>query len=185
MNQTPVILAIDLGKNGGMAVEIAEKTCVWKMPETPEKTVALFRRLKNQIPDLSAVIEKVNFHHEGDAATRSATAAMNAGFVYGVLMALGIPIIDEPSPQEWMKVVVPDRPKALTKAEREGKSKDLIKQLNAKRKQERKNYIKDKVEKEFPNVQTVTTDGTVREQKVTLWNSDALGLLLYAQKRGL
>lgn len=138
-------LACDPGVNGALAVDLNGKVVVHKCPETQAEVVDLIFELAelarvNDWP-IKGIIEKVH-SMPGNGVASTWKFACNYATWQTSLIAAKIPF-KEVTPQKWMKALG-------------GCPKD---------KKERKNYIKDKAQKWFPDI------------KVTLWSSDALMLL--------
>jgi hypothetical protein len=153
------IIAIDPGASGGIAYSICGTVRAIKMPATMTE---IYDTLEAVVIDaggadnVDAVIEAVGFM-PGDGGKGTFTFGSHAGHLDMGLYALGIPVT-KVSPATWQK------PLALPV--------DPVKGLNGKqlaeRKRVRKNLIKDKMQRAYPQV------------KVTLAVSDALGIYDWA-----
>jgi hypothetical protein len=124
-----------------------------KMPDTLQD---LYEALYDitQLPGKDLLLmEQVGKHRLGNSAQSSATFAKHVGHLEMAMIALKIPVITV-TPTVWMKEVVPGRPKGVDPS-----------QVRA-----RKNYIKDKMQRRFP------------DQKVTLAKADAYAMLAYLMK---
>lgn len=163
------IMTIDPGANGGIAIEANTLVSVFKIPVTLAGKVDILTRLQREYPGIKCWMEKGSTHRKGNAATRSATFAEHVGELRGIMATLGIPFTGV-TPQTWMRIF-PDRPKSPHEDELRGLSAQEQTALQNQRRRERKNYIKEKVQKEFHVI------------TVHLWNADALGILMWAQER--
>ena len=163
-----MIVAIDPGQRGAIVSWDEGKIEFWD-------DARLQVELEKSRRDIRIYLEDVGMHIRGDSASRSVLFARMIGRLEGMITTLGYEI-KYVRPQVWLQVVAPDRPKSLTKKEREawiatlGKRAVLegIKRANAARKRARKRYIKELMQARFPNL------------RVTLDNADALGILSYA-----
>jgi hypothetical protein len=142
-------IAIDPGWSGSLAVNYTgDLTEAYKCPDTQKEIIDLVQEMKElSLSDghpISAVIEKVHAM-PGNGVTSTWKFASNYATWQAALLAFKIPY-EEIRPNDWMKKLggVPS-----------GKDK----------KKERKNYIKDKMQKKYPDL------------KVTLINADALAML--------
>lgn len=106
MNYT--VISIDPGANGAI-VEYRPydspglQVRVHKMPETPKDIYSKLASIQNQSDECVCVIEKVGFHVKGNNASASCKFARHCGHLEMALIALGIPIVEEVTPQKWMK----------------------------------------------------------------------------------
>lgn len=138
-------IAIDPGASGGIACSYdGSSPIVMKMPDTPKDIHDLIYGLAIHHAEVRAIVEKVGMHRQGNNASASCKFARHCGHIEMALLALGIPF-EEVTPQKWMKSLG----------------------VMPKEKQDRKNHIKDLMQRKYPNI------------KVTLWSADALGILHY------
>jgi hypothetical protein len=147
-----VIIAIDPGSvSGGIAWQDTDgRVFADSMPEGLSEIYSYLKGLVVMV-DRECVIERVGTYVKGNAGPAAATFARHCGHLDAILYALSIPVVDNPTPGQWMKAM--GVPKFTG--------------TPARQKQLRKNWIKDKVSRRFPHL------------KVTLSTSDALGLLAY------
>lgn len=151
------IIAIDPGKNGGIASLEKEDVTSYPMPETDGDVLDLISNIKirsiNEWSDVVCYVEHVGGYAGGAGSTGSAmfNFGMGFGFLKGVLMTLKIKIILV-RPQVWQKVF------------------HLGTASTCASKTEWKNKLKAEAQRLFP------------EQKVTLKTADALLLLEYARR---
>lgn len=96
---TPII-AIDPGKKGGIAYHDDEVTLIYEMPETDTEILKLFKDLFVDVIGAVVYLEKVH-SMPGMGAPSVFTFGYGVGFLKGVLLTLGVPII-EVTPQKWM-----------------------------------------------------------------------------------
>ena len=173
------LIAIDPGKTGAIVKAFLNKDNVWedigifKMPDTLkgiieliEDLTALFKSETSKI----CYIEKVGEHRQGNDASSSVTLSKHYGFLTGVLMTLRIKIAEEVDPRVWEREIAGPSKKYATKL------KDItdIKKRNREayaRKKERKQRIKDKVQKLYPDL------------KITNDTADAVGILEYGIRK--
>lgn len=140
-----LLIAIDPGASGGIAVaRDGVLRTVLKMPDTPKDICDMLNGLRTVHCNVSAIVEKVGMHRQGNNASASCKFARHCGHIEMALIALGIPF-EEVTPQKWMKSLG----------------------VMPKEKQARKNHIKDIVQRRYPSI------------KATLWNADALGILIH------
>lgn len=143
------IIAIDPGKSGGIAVKFPKGTVlVFNCPDSfyemfwlLHEQVNLLSEHANGVENILGVLEKVHAM-PGQGVTSMFTFGQGYGAWQMALIALKIPYIEVP-PQTWMK-----------------KLGTLPKE-----KKERKNCIKDMMQKRYPNI------------KVTLNTADALAIM--------
>lgn len=142
-------IAIDPGASGGIVAAGDDgRPVALKMPDTPKDIYDLLYGLAIHHSAVRAIVEKVGMHRQGNNASASCKFARHCGHIEMALIALGIPF-EEPTPQKWMKSLG----------------------VMPKDKTERKNRIKDLMQRKYPNI------------KVTLWNADALGILTYTLEK--
>jgi len=153
-------VAIDPGATGGIVWYDDSNLLISRnMPDSLEGFISILRSLGGY----TVYLENVGTYMPGNSGPAAVTFARHCGQIDGVLETLGMKTI-RVRPQEWMKSM------PLTKFDpipRNTPEADRKKELG-KRKIVRKNEIKEYVAARFPLV------------KVTLKNSDSLGLLLYA-----
>ena len=109
-------------------------------------------------------LERVGGYMPGDSAPSSVKFGRHMGHLEMGLLAANIPVILNPTPAKWQAFFIGKQ--SYTKIPKSTPDK-VRKQILAKRKTERKNKIKAKAQAQFPHL------------RVTLKNSDALGLLQY------
>lgn len=133
MNYT--VIAIDPGANGAI-IEYRPndspglQVSVHKMPDTPRDIYEKLASIQNQSDECVCIIEKVGFHVKGNNASASCKFARHCGHLEMALIALSIPIVEEVTPQKWMK------------------SMGTL----PKDKAERKNAIKSAMQKRYPSI---------------------------------
>lgn len=160
MNDDVVLrIAIDPGANGAIAWEYKGEVSVQKMPDTPTGILECLKYV-HDIGKIKAEcqVERVGGYMPGNSGPAAVTFARHCGHIDMALIALGIPTLTPVSPQVWQKAVCGSLPKAHPKAGERAK---------AHVKQERKNVIKDLMQRRYPHL------------KVTLVTADALGILTY------
>lgn len=100
---TDVFIAIDPGKNGGVAWRSSGGTDTVAMPQTPFELARLLRGLSIMAVNVDCVIERVHAM-PGDGGSSAFTFGENFGQIQGVLAATGIPYRFV-TPQTWQKKV--------------------------------------------------------------------------------
>jgi len=146
-----IIMAIDPGLSGGIAWWDGEEAYSEKTPPTIKELYDFLSIFTGR--GTTVMMEKVGKHRLGNSAQSSATFAKHVGHLEMALIACELPT-HEVTATGWMKVVVPGRPKGI----------------EPKQVRDRKNYIKDQMQRRFPYL------------KVTLATADALGIMEYAVK---
>jgi len=136
------------------------------MPDSMTELADFIRQ--PQFAGYSAIVELVGGYMPGNSGPAAVTFARHCGHIDAVLYCAGIPTLKPVSPQTWMKSMG-----TLPKAERAPKGataevKAQYRKLAAKAKQERKNTIKERMQRLYPHL------------KVTLATADALGILTWA-----
>lgn len=99
-----MILAIDPGKNGGLAwqMQTGSPECL-PMPQTDGDVVSTIQSLTSTSIQRIAYIEKVGgFCGKGQPGSAMFNFGHGRGVIMGALMAFGWRII-EPTPQQWQK----------------------------------------------------------------------------------
>lgn len=185
-----MILAVDPGKKGGIAIADSRGVHVYKMPETQGDIINIIRRHTRQSNeatqekdmDKDAYVEQIVKHMgEGIPASTMAVYASNWGFILGALMFAGwsVNIIGS---KEWQKALglggtgrhaAPKLAKGasvLAKRQHE-EEKKKIKNVNAGLKRDWKNKLKGEAQRLFP------------DHCATLSTADALLILRYAMLR--
>lgn len=174
-----MILGIDPGASGGIAIDDGNTYRCLPMPKTEGDVVALIREL-NSNPNAErkvAYMEKLVLHMgPGIPASTMAVYAGSYYFIMGCLMTLGwrIEIV---TPQNWQKALglgITGRQKANTMAmtaQEAAAEKKRIKLVNARLKAEWKRKLKSRAQQLFPDC------------AATLDTADALLILRYAQLR--
>ena len=156
-----MLIAIDPGLSGSIVCKTDGRVHAFKMPDTRKDLWLLILSLKTD--DAFCWIEQVGTYVSGDSATASVTFARHCGHIDMALIAADIKH-DTVTPQKWQYWLI-GKPN-YTKIPKEISKKERARIL-AKRKQERKNKIKEKMQGLYP------------ELKITLALSDALGILHY------
>ena len=166
-----IIIGIDPGLNGGIAtytdIGLNKSIELINMPATPKDICIKLADIKETgdfiNEELICYIEKVGTYVSGN----SATAAVKFARIEAFLIALRIPLVEVTAKQwEYWLIGKPNYPKIS----------DSIKGLErnrilAKRKTERKNKIKDTLQRQYPDL------------KITLKTSDALGIMKYGMEK--
>tara|TARA_R110002167_G_scaffold335257_1_gene542568 strand:- start:914 stop:1426 length:513 start_codon:yes stop_codon:yes gene_type:complete len=154
-----IVIAIDPGTAGGIAIRIRNEVFAYKMPDT----IADIRDLIESFAVTDAVIymERVGTYMPGNSGPSAATFAEHVGALKGIICCLRIPVIF-PTPATWMNHFIG---KQSYEKKVEGTTPQAWKIVLSRRKQERKNKIKAKAQELYPHL------------KVTLALSDALGIL--------
>jgi len=158
-----MLISVDPGRNGGLACSDEGVVYSFNMPDTPADLWKLILSMKTGADDF-ALIEQTGTYMSGESAPAAVTFARHCGHLDAFLIAAGIKHDTVPAAkwQHWL-IGKPNWPKISKDIQGNERSKIL-----AKRKQERKNKIKAKVQCLYP------------ELKITLKTSDALGILVYA-----
>ena len=158
-----MLIAIDPGANGSIVCKLSSgQVFAFKMPDTPKDIWLLILSLKTD--DAFCWVEKVGTYMPGNSGPAAVTFARHCGHLDMALLAAGISY-DAVLPRKWEHWLI-GKPN-YSKIPKEISAKERSKIL-AKRKQERKNKIKEKMQALYP------------ELKVTLKTSDALGILTWA-----
>lgn len=148
-----VVLGIDPGANGGLAIVGLEKVELLKMPATMTDIFSTLRDIKEQNTGMVCYLEDVGQGMPGQSSKATATFARHNGHLEMALFALGIPTT-KVKPSKWEKHF----------SNTIGSSKGLTKTAW-------KNKLKDEAQRRFPN------------HKVTLWAADALLLAVYGKSQ--
>ncbi len=170
-------IAIDPGANGSIACKVDGMVRAFKMPETPKDIFLLLLSMKSD--DAFCWIEQTGGYMPGNSGPAAVKFARHCGHLDMALLAAGISHVTV-LPAKWEhwligkpnypKIVLPDIPFDIPKREQRSmlakQDKDRSRIL-AKRKTERKNKIKAKVQMIYPDI------------KVTLALADALGILTW------
>ena len=160
----PLIAAIDPGAMGAFAwFDKNGFTQTEYMPDDIEDLIGMMRSIRDFNEGIEFYVEQVGTYMPGNSGPAAVKFARHCGHLDAALIALGIPH-KFVRPQKWMEWV------GLPKF---GRIHPSITGLEKKReldrrKQIRKNAIKEAVQLKFPLI------------KVTLKNSDALGILHWA-----
>lgn len=151
-----IIIGIDPGLGGGIAVLDGSRIEVYNMPETYPDIYNFFKSVRNQYmpKDVLAIMEDVGHGMPGQSSKATAVFARHNGHLEMALYALGIRAV-KVTPQKWMKHY----------SNSLGKSKDY-------EKREWKNKLKGLAQQMYPSV------------KVTLKNADAILIATYGAKQG-
>jgi len=162
-----MLICIDPGLSGAIACRVDGKVHAFYMPETPKDILTLILSLKDE--NAFCWIEQVGTYVSGNSGVAAVTFARHCGQLDMALLAAGIKH-DTVLPAKWEHAVIgkPNYPKIPKETPAKARLKIL-----SKRKQERKNKIKVKMQGLYPDI------------KVTLKNADALGMLAWAEKNNL
>ena len=165
-----MIIGIDVGKNGGIAIWMNDKYNSIKMPETTADMYSYLSKCKDMAKSknvsIRAYLELV--HAMPNEGVKSAFSfGKNFGELQGILTSLEISF-ETVSPQKWMNVI--GKPTYPTLNEHQKDDPESEKKMKTKRKTLRKNYYKDKAQKLFPDT------------KVTLATADALLIMEYGRR---
>lgn len=112
-----IIMAVDPGASGGIAILSGVIVSAFPTPDTDEKIVELLRCQCEPLQPAICIFEKVG-GYIGDKQPGSAMFNFgdSNGFVRGVIKGMGIPV-EMVTPQNWQKVIgIPKRSKEETKA---------------------------------------------------------------------
>jgi len=107
---SPLLLAIDPGKSGGLAIRYPDgKSAAWAMPDTDADTLDLFRELvrnaRRENWTIQAAVEKVGgYCGKGQPGSSMFRFGNSYGFLVGVLMAFEVPVVLV-RPQQWQAVL--------------------------------------------------------------------------------
>ena len=161
-----MLIAIDPGLSGAIACMVDGKVHAYKMPDTPKDIFLLILSMKTD--DAFCWIEQVGAYMPGNSGPAAVKFARHCGHLDMALLSAGIPY-DTVLPRKWEHWLIgapnyPPIPDDISDKEQE--------RILAKRKQERKNKIKIKVQGLYPDL------------KVTLKTADALGILTWSSKNG-
>lgn len=172
-----MLVAIDPGANGAIACKVDGKVYAFKMPDTPKDIWLLILSLKTD--NAFCWIEQVGAYFSGNSGPAAVKFARHCGHLDMALLAAGISY-DTVLPSKWEhwligkpnhpKIVFPDIPIDIPKRDQKlmlSKQEKERSKILAKRKTERKNKIKAKVQGLYPDI------------RVTLAVADALGILTY------
>lgn len=168
MPEIKQLIAIDPGKTGAIAYRLfGEDAQVIKMPGTLTDVWAALKKSKGEeLPcNVRGMIEDV--HGSPDMGVTSAfTFGYSSGSLRMGLVALEVPH-KTMSPQKWQPAIIgaPNHPKIPKEMPEKEK-----KRIRAKRRQVRKNRIKEVVQALYPHL------------RVTLATADALAMLHYLEK---
>ncbi len=170
-----MLIAIDPGASGGIAVHIPEKTTTSvPMPKTRGDLIEFARSLTSCSPEVNAQCTTVYIEKIEGYIPRGA----NRGFMYEfgvnveragcVFQTLGCKIIEVP-PQKWQKHIGLGKcGKVQIEKNATPETMQAVQKENSRLHGAWKNKLKDEAQRRFPNI------------KVTLKNCDALLILEYA-----
>ena len=158
-----LIIAVDPGLSGGVAWQINNKVLATKMKDTPKDIFEQLQLLSQVDENVVCYIERTGGYQPGNSGPGAVKFARHCGHLEAFLIALQIPYY-EILPAKWQAFLIgkpnyPKIPKQVQSAAR--------RQILAKRKIERKNKIKIRVQGLYPHL------------KITLATSDSLGILYY------
>ena len=161
-----MIIGIDPGLSGAIACKTDGKVFAYNMPDTPKDILLLILSMKTD--DAFCWIEQVGSYVAGNSATAAVKFARHCGHLDMALIAAGISH-DTVLARKWEHWLIgkpnyPAIPDDISLKEEQ--------RIKAKRKTERKNKIKAKVQGLYPDL------------KVTLAKADAIGILEWAIKTG-
>jgi len=163
-------IAIDPGASGGIAWDDGNDiVAAESMPKGMTEQVDELRTLKCNYPDARVVIEKVGGYMPGNSGPAACTFARHCGNLEAALYCLEFPV-EQVAPTVWQSSLgtLPTAPKAPRGSTPEVKAQ--YRKAQAKAKTERKNAIKEMMQRRYPHL------------KVTLATADALGILTWAMK---
>lgn len=133
-----LVIGVDPGASGGISVVYGEVDgfpvgCqfggAWKIPEGESSLVALLEGLLEQSPDSCFVAYLEQVHSMPGQGVRSCfTFGKNYGLLRGVLVALGIDIVDV-TPQKWQKTLGCRSGKGFTKTEHKRNLKVMAQEM--------------------------------------------------------
>lgn len=155
MNTDKVIVGVDPGAKGGIAVLDGNDIYTFPMPDTYTDIYQVLKGLTEDFNITRCVLERVGLGLPGQSSKATATFARHCGHLEMALYALGIPT-EEVTPNKWMKAY----------ANQIGTSKGLTKT-------EWKNKLKGLAQRLYPSV------------KVTLGTADAILLAHYGKMNNL
>jgi hypothetical protein len=160
------LIAIDPGASGGIAYDIDGATACVAMPGTVKDIADEIKNLipyPNNVAGVFCLIEKVGGYMPGNSGPAAAKFARHCGVLEGILVTLSVPF-DDVLPAKWEQWLIgkPDYPKFPKDILPADKSRIL-----SERKRERKNKIKEKVQRLYPHL------------NITLATADAVGILAY------
>ena len=173
------IIAIDPGVTAAIAYStwegLNQQPSVMKMPTTARDLWDALENMRTVQQNSFCFIEQVGTYVEGNSGPSAAKFAEHCGQLRMALAGLKIPteyvlpakwqivIIGKPKYEPLPPIIKGESPEALTR-------KKLRKIILAKRKTERKNKIKARMQELYPHL------------RVTLVNADALGIYHYARQ---
>jgi hypothetical protein len=162
---TPCI-AIDPGAGGGLAwITPNGQVLAQKMPAGMTGIADLLILLAAELPGASVAMEQVHVM-PGDGRVSAGAFMRHCGWLDCACYCVGLPVV-QVSPQRWQAGIGVPRPPTLAKdMDQDAKRAEL-----ARRKAERKAWIKEHEQRLHPNM------------RVTLNTADALGILEYALKQ--
>ena len=125
-----VIIGIDPGEKGGIAVLHYNKLVTYNMPGTYPDIYRLLESIKKEAPDSKVILERVALGLPGQSSSATAKFARHNGHIEMALYALGFPT-EEVTPQKWMKHYSNQTgsSKGLTKTQWKNKLKSLAQAL--------------------------------------------------------
>ena len=155
------MISIDPGANGSIACKVDGKVHAFKMPDTPKDILLLLLSLKSD--DAFCWIEQTGGYMPGNSGPAAVKFARHCGHLDMALLAAGIPHDTVlPAKREHWLIGKPNYEKIPNEISEKERSRIL-----AKRKTERKNKIKIKVQGLYPDI------------RVILKTADALGILTW------
>ena len=123
-----IVVGIDPGEKGGLAVLRGAQLLTYKMPTTYPDIFSLLSGIKAAYSpaNITCVMERVGTGIPGQSSKATATFARHCGHLEMALYALGIPT-EEVTPQKWQKAYSNSigTAKGLTKTEWKNKLKGL------------------------------------------------------------
>jgi len=173
MGKPQVVVAIDPGKDGGVATCAPLGVYAYKMPtkgkgkERVLHGTMLMEYLRNDNCEVyqKIYIENVGFYRQGNAGPSSCKFAHHVGIIKGICYGQdqSTPPFELVAPQTWMKWLATEHRNGVP----------FHKGSSSKDKTIRKNEIKDVVAGLYPHLD------------VTLYTADALGILTWGIKNNL
>ena len=132
MNTDKVLIGVDPGAKGGIAVLDGTRLTTYNMPDTFPDIFAHFHAIREEFAPrtVTCVMERVGLGLPGQSSKATATFARHCGHLEMALYALGIPT-EEVTPQKWQKAYSNSigTAKGLTKTEWKNKLKGLAQRL--------------------------------------------------------
>ena len=130
MNTDTVLIALDPGEKGGIAVLDGNEMHTYTMPTPYPDIYLVLKGLQEEFGITTCVLEKVGNGMPGQSSKATATFARHNGHLEMALYALGIQT-EEVTPQKWQKFYSNSigTAKGLTKTEWKNKLKGLAQRI--------------------------------------------------------